>query len=115
MSAPLAAAALHHAVLTAHDFRCWCTGQCGRPHKKGGGRCEAEHDGWTSKRGRRIHLIASPADLLTPALLAVTLPAGELRAWCPDCYDATRRAQRKTAAALPTPEQDALFDLSPEN
>ncbi|EFL01367.1 conserved hypothetical protein [Streptomyces sp. SPB78] len=111
MSAPLAAAALHHTVLAAHGFRCWCTGQCGRPHKKGEGRCEAEHDGWTSKRGRRIHLVAAPADLLTPSRVAVTLPAGELRAWCPDCYDHARRAQRKSATTCAVPEQDGLFDV----
>ncbi|WP_433340612.1 hypothetical protein [Streptomyces sp. CA-253872] len=109
MSAPLVVAALHQAVLTAYGLRCWCTGQCGRPHKKGAGRCEAEHDGWTSKHGRRIHLVAAPADLLTPARVAVTLPAGELRAWCPDCYDATRRAQRKAAGSVP--EQDGLFGV----
>ncbi|WP_234010516.1 hypothetical protein [Streptomyces sp. SPB074] len=80
------------------------------PHKKGEGRCEAEHDGWTSKHGRRVRLVAAPADLLTPARVAVTLSAEELRAWCPDCCDHARRAQSKTATSA-VPEQDGLFEL----
>jgi hypothetical protein len=53
--------------------------------------------------------MAAPADVSTPPAQAVTLPASELRAWCPDCHTATAR-KAHTATAAPA-EAPGLFDL----
>ncbi|MFB8417403.1 hypothetical protein ACFC63_18035 [Streptomyces albidoflavus] len=108
-SVPLAAAALHTAVMRAAEYRCQCTGRCGNAHRKGGGRCPLVHDGYTSKRGRRVHLAAAPPDPLTPLVQAVSLSAADLMAWCPDCHTGALRQARKDARR-PDPDQGALFD-----
>ncbi|MFJ7968533.1 hypothetical protein [Streptomyces sp. NPDC096324] len=106
MSEPLAAVATWLPVMEAAGRRCQCSGQCGNPHAKGEGRCPREHDGYTSKHGHRIRLMAAPADPSMPPTRAVTLPPSELRAWCPECYTAAIRR-----AAAPAVEAPGLFDL----
>ena len=108
-SVPLAATALHTAVMQAADHRCQCTGQCTNPHRKGAGRCPLVHDGYTIKPGRRVHLIAAPSTPLTPLVQAVTLPAADLMAWCPACHTGALRQARRDARR-PDPDQGALFD-----
>ncbi|MFI5661553.1 hypothetical protein [Streptomyces sp. NPDC051684] len=107
---PLVGTAVFTPVMQGAGYRCQCTGQCGNPHAKGEGRCLHEHDGYTSKHGRRVRLIAAPADPLASAVAAAALPAGELVAWCPDCHTAAARRARRTAAA-PAAEAPGLFDL----
>ncbi|MEU1228705.1 hypothetical protein [Streptomyces sp. NPDC005828] len=43
-------------------------------------------------------------------LTAAALPASELRAWCPPCFTAARRAAQR-ATALPAADQGGLFYL----
>ncbi|AIV35984.1 hypothetical protein [Streptomyces sp. CCM_MD2014] len=108
MSEPLAAVGTWRPVMEAAGHRCQCSGQCGNEHAKTDGRCPRKHDGYTSKHGHRVRLMAAPADPLTPPVKAVTLPPGELWAWCPECHTAAARRARTT-----TPVDDApgLFDL----
>ncbi|ANS67956.1 hypothetical protein SLINC_5732 [Streptomyces lincolnensis] len=108
MSEPLAAVDVWRPVMEAAGHRCQCTGACGNPHSKGGGRCPREHDGYTSKHGHRVRLMAAPADPLTPPATAVALPVGELLAWCPECQAAAVRQARKVA---PVEDAPGLFDL----
>ncbi|MEU4032951.1 hypothetical protein [Streptomyces collinus] len=109
-SQPLAAVATWLPVMDAAGYRCQCAGECGNPHAKTDGRCPREHDGYTSKHGHLIRLMAAPADPATPSAVAVTLPASGLRAWCPDCFGAAiRRARAQTAPAAG--DAPGLFDL----
>ncbi|MEU9172591.1 hypothetical protein AB0D34_33210 [Streptomyces sp. NPDC048420] len=108
MSEPLVGAALFRAVMQAAGNRCQCEGVCGQPHTKGKGRCLHEHDHHTSKHGRRVRLMAAPADPLASDVAAARLPAGALRAWCPDCHTA---AARRARAAVPAEDAPGLFDL----
>ncbi|MEV0527863.1 hypothetical protein AB0I66_31000 [Streptomyces sp. NPDC050439] len=110
MSEPIAAAALFRTVMAAAEGRCQCEGACGQPHRKSAGRCPHEHDHHTSKHGRLVRLMAAPADPLTSPVAAASLPAGELRAWCPDCHTAARRLAEKQRPAAPA-GQGGLFDL----
>ncbi|WP_411576215.1 hypothetical protein [Streptomyces mutabilis] len=109
MSEPLAAVGTWRPVMEAAGHRCQCSGQCGNEHAKTDGRCPREHDGYTSKRGHRVRLMAAPADPLTPPVKAVTLPLGELRAWCPGCHTAAACRARTTAG--PVDDAPGLFDL----
>ncbi|WEO95311.1 hypothetical protein A6P39_015465 [Streptomyces sp. FXJ1.172] len=106
-SAPLAAVDVWLPVMAAAGYRCQCTGECGNPHAKTEGRCPREHDGYTSKHGHRIRLMAAPADPCVPPVKAVTLPPGELRAWCPECHTAATRRARVCAPV----DEPGLFDL----
>ncbi|MFF9772021.1 hypothetical protein ACF1GT_36635 [Streptomyces sp. NPDC014636] len=109
-SQPLAAVATWLPVMEAAGYRCQCSGECGNAHAKTDGRCPREHDGYTSKHGHLVRLMAAPADASTPPARAVTLPASDLRAWCPECYlAATRRARAQ--AAPPADDAPGLFDL----
>ncbi|MFF7202053.1 hypothetical protein [Streptomyces sp. NPDC008141] len=108
MSEPLAAVNTWIPVMEAAGRRCQCTGECGNPHTRGEGRCPREHDSYTSKHGRRVRLMAAPADPSTPPTQAVRLPASQLRAWCPECYAA---AIRRARTATPAAEAPGLFDL----
>jgi hypothetical protein len=110
-SQPIVGAAVFTAVMEAAGYRCQCTGACGNPHAKGSGRCQHEHEHYTSKHGRRVRLMAAPADPLATNVAAARLPASELRAWCPDCHEAAARQARKQLPAAPA-DQCALFDLS---
>lgn len=108
MSEPLSGVGTWRPVMRAAGYRCQCTGQCGNPHAKSDGRCPREHDAPSSKRGHLVRLLAAPADPLTPPVAAASLPAGELRAWCPECHSAAVRAARR---AKPTVGVPGLFDL----
>ncbi|MFF2569549.1 hypothetical protein [Streptomyces sp. NPDC058084] len=110
MPGPLAAADLFHTVMEAAQHRCQCDGACGQPHTKGEGRCTREHGRHAGKHSGPIRLMAAAADPLTTDLAAAALPASELRAWCPPCFTAARRAAQRTAAA-PGDDQGGLFDL----
>ncbi|MGW0930315.1 hypothetical protein [Streptomyces sp. NPDC002644] len=109
MSEPLVAVETWRPVMEAAGYRCQCTGACGVPHDRTEGRCHREHDGYTSKHGSRIRLLAAPVDVRTPLAQAVALPPGELRAWCPGCFTAAQRAARR---ALPPADGPGLFDLT---
>ncbi|MFE6686586.1 hypothetical protein ACFVFQ_08910 [Streptomyces sp. NPDC057743] len=110
MSEPIIYADLWRPVMEAAGWRCWCTGQCGTPHSKDGGRCPRKHDGYTNKRGGWVRLIAAPADPTTPPLAAAQLGPADLRAWCPTCHTAAARADRKTRGSEPA-QDTGLFDL----
>ncbi|MFG2962294.1 hypothetical protein ACGFZS_03320 [Streptomyces sp. NPDC048288] len=110
-SQPLVGAALFNTVMEAAGYRCQCSGQCGNPHAKDGGRCPREHDHYTSKHGRRVRLMAAPADPLTTDVVAAALPASELRAWCADCHTAAARLAKKQRAMAPADDPPGLFDL----
>ncbi|WP_432127440.1 hypothetical protein [Streptomyces sp. bgisy082] len=110
MSEPIAAAGLFRAVMVAAGHRCQCEGECGQPHTKGEGRCTKVHDAYASKHGGPVRLMAAAADPLTPDRQAAALSASELRAWCPPCFTAVRRAAQRSAAA-PGDDQGGLFDL----
>ncbi|MEU8028015.1 hypothetical protein AB0C13_05180 [Streptomyces sp. NPDC049099] len=107
-SQPIVGAAVFTAVMEAAGYRCQCSGECGNPHAKGNGRCQHEHDHYTSKHGRRVRLMAAPVDSLATDVTAARLPVGELRAWCPDCHTAAARRARVTA---PVDDAPVLFDL----
>ncbi|WHX19318.1 hypothetical protein QFW82_20795 [Streptomyces malaysiensis subsp. malaysiensis] len=111
MSEPIVYAAVWQPVMEAAGYRCQCTGQCGNAHIKGQGRCPREHDHHAGKHRGPVRLIAAPADPLTPPLAAAGLPASGLRAWCPDCQKATRRAAQRAVRSTPDPTQGGLFDL----
>ncbi|MFJ2402887.1 hypothetical protein ACIOUE_16455 [Streptomyces xanthochromogenes] len=109
-SQPIVGAAAFNAVMEAADHRCQCAGECGNSHAKGDGRCPHEHDGYTSKHGRRLRLVAAPADPLATAVTAAGLSAAQLRAWCPDCLTAATRAAKQHLPGIST-DQCGLFDL----
>ncbi|WP_327401333.1 hypothetical protein OG194_14875 [Streptomyces sp. NBC_01288] len=109
-SQPLAATGAWLLVMEAAGYRCQCTGACGQPHAKTDGRCPREHDGYSSKHGHRIRLMAAPVDPLVTGIAAARLPATELLAWCPDCHSAAARLARKQAPASSV-DQGGLFDL----
>ncbi|MFH9211444.1 hypothetical protein [Streptomyces globisporus] len=99
---PLAATSLFRAVMVAAGWRCQCTGQCGHGHTRTEGRCRHAHGG-------PVLLMAAPADLATPDRIAATLPAQDLRAWCPGCHTAAQRLAHRGSAH--GPRQPGLFDL----
>ncbi|MGW2832083.1 hypothetical protein [Streptomyces sp. NPDC001286] len=107
-SQPLAALDVWRPVMEAAGYRCQCDGECGNQHAKAGGRCPREHDGYTSKHGHRIRLMAAPADVLTPPVEAVAVPVEGLRAWCPECHTA---AARRARTAAPVEDAPGLFEL----
>ncbi|MEU5953521.1 hypothetical protein [Streptomyces sp. NPDC047525] len=109
-SQPIVGAAVFNTVMESAGHRCQCAGACGNPHAKGEGRCPHEHDGYTSKHGRRVRLIAAPADPLASTVTAAGLPPAELRAWCPDCHTAAARAAKRQMPDT-TSGQCGLFDL----
>lgn len=106
MSAPIVGATLFRTVVEAAGGRCWCTGQCGNPHRATEGRCIRTHD------TAGVRLMAAPADPTVSELAAVGLPADALRAWCPTCFAVAQRAARKAAAAVvASSDQRGLFDI----
>ncbi|MEU8825896.1 hypothetical protein [Streptomyces sp. NPDC048636] len=111
MTEPIVYAAAWRPVMETAGYRCQCTGQCGNPHTKAKGRCPREHDQHASKHRGPVRLLAAPANPLTPARVAAGIPATDLRAWCPDCHDATRRAAQRAARTGPDFGQGGLFDL----
>ncbi|KNE81650.1 MULTISPECIES: hypothetical protein [Streptomyces] len=111
MAEPIVGAALWRRVMAAAGYRCQCAGQCGNPHTKGEGRCLKEHDKYASRHSGPVRLLAAAADPATPPRAAALLPVADLRAWCPTCFDATRRAAQRLTRAAPDPAQGGLFDL----
>ncbi|MFF0622953.1 hypothetical protein [Streptomyces sp. NPDC004296] len=110
MSEPIVYADQWRPVVETAGWRCWCTGQCGTPHRKTAGRCPREHDGYTNKHGGWVRLIVAPADPTTSPRAAAQLGPADLRAWCPACHAGATRAARKNRASSP-PQGDGLFDL----
>ncbi|MFF2931079.1 hypothetical protein [Streptomyces mirabilis] len=109
-SQPIVGAALFNTVMETAGHRCQCEGECGNPHAKGDGRCQHEHDHYTSKHGRRVRLVAAPTDPLATDVAAARLPASALRAWCPDCHAGAARLARKQLPATSTDQCD-LFGV----
>jgi hypothetical protein len=109
-SQPIVGAAVFAAVMEVAGYRCQCSGECGNPHTKGGGRCQHEHDHYTSKHGHRVRLMAAPADPLATDVEAARLSASALRAWCSGCHGAAARLARKRLPVAST-DQCGLFDL----
>ncbi|MEU6160949.1 hypothetical protein [Streptomyces sp. NPDC047130] len=109
MSEPIVAVTTWRPVMVAASWVCQCQGACGDPHERTAGTCARRHDSFSSKHGSRIHLIAAPADLSLPTAQAASLLPSQLRAWCPRCFSAARRAARRTSAPEPGP---GLFDLT---
>ncbi|MFF3062672.1 hypothetical protein [Streptomyces sp. NPDC057909] len=101
---PIAAIELFRTVMAAANGRCQCAGECGQPHTQSQQRCPRQH-GWQAP------LVAAPADPATPDRIAVTLPAGSLRAWCSTCFTAAQRLTQRSSAHTPAADQQALFDL----
>ncbi len=99
------------AVMRAAGFRCQCRGECGNPHKQGQGRCPKEHDKYASKHRGPVRLLAAPAEPAVTGLAAARLERGGLRAWCPECHDAARRAANRRERTAPAADQSSLFDL----
>ncbi|MBT3076581.1 MULTISPECIES: hypothetical protein [Streptomyces] len=97
---PLAATSLFRAVMVMAGWRCQCTGQCGITHSRTESRCPRTH-------GNSTLLMAVPADPSTPERIAAALPAQGLRACCPSCHSASRRAGQHSEPAV----QDGLFDI----
>ncbi|MFB6984238.1 hypothetical protein [Streptomyces scopuliridis] len=95
---PLADVERWELVVEAAGYRCQCTGgRCGSQHSRTDLRCPIRHDQYRKGPGR-VRLIVAPDDLTLSDVDAVALPAESLRAWCPECYQATRRRQREDAA-----------------
>lgn len=92
-------------VVDGADGRCQCTGQCGRSHRKGHGRCHVldTEPHW---------LILAPASGADRAARAARVPASELHAWCPGCLDRVDLRTRTTRAAAQADEQCDLFDAT---
>lgn len=111
---PMFGAAMWSAVMLSASQgqekpRCQCSGQCGQPHVKGGGRCPRMHGQHVKNKGT-IRLHAAPADLaLAGTAAAALLPAEALRAWCSTCYDAARRTAVREASEAAFPAAEALF------
>lgn len=105
MRPPMVGADLWTAVVERADGTCRCTGACGRDHGPAGLHC-LEQD----KPGRR--LLVAPRTPMPPHL-AARVPADELTAWCPGCWNrAVRRAAPQPAPAdqmplFPTGDSDA--------
>ncbi|MFF4949754.1 hypothetical protein [Streptomyces chattanoogensis] len=107
---PMVGARLFRIVMTAAAWRCQCTGACGQPHAQTEGRCPREHDGYAGKHGGPVRLMAAPADPHMTGRQAAALPAGALRAWCPNCLAAAWRTARQHSPDTPA-DQRSLFDL----
>ncbi len=89
--------------LLAIGYRCECTGDCGKAHKKAGdGRCHVED--------HPSHPLAllSPGKVLTDA---VSASRDDLVAWCPACQDQHAKTARMVAASVPDPDQLDIFDV----
>ncbi|WP_371405259.1 hypothetical protein OHA10_06510 [Kribbella sp. NBC_00662] len=101
---PMIGSRIWEETMTAAEWCCQCTGQCGRPHAKTNGRCGTLH-------GTAHRLAVVAADPL--ATLAEAVTATERLALCESCDAGRRRAAQHThtttAAAHAQPE---LIDLT---
>jgi hypothetical protein len=89
-------------AMSRADFRCECTGECGKPHTKTKGRCGTVH-------GTAHQLAAVASDPL--ATLSQAVSATALVALCAPCETAVRRAAR-TARDDAVAAQPDLFDTA---
>ena len=88
---PLGAPPAWLPVVAAADWRCECTGACGRRHSRSEFRCDREH-------GRAgVRLMVAPADLMLTLAQAAEVEADDLHAWCPECHRLARRRQTEGA------------------
>ncbi|MBV9024556.1 MAG: hypothetical protein JO362_12370 [Streptomycetaceae bacterium] len=102
---PLGATAIWDQVMATAGWQCQCKGACGSRHSRSGLRC----DGTT-------RLAIGPVDLALPAEVSASLPAEQLRAWCPKCHGAALRRHRADAEMRRRMESEpppALFDINP--
>ncbi|AEW95893.1 MULTISPECIES: hypothetical protein [Streptomycetaceae] len=98
---PIIATDLYTTVMTRAGWVCQCAGECGSAHRRTGGTCQAPHTD-------RAHLIAAPPRRV-PDHQAVTVPPGELRAWCPVCWQHLQAAATRARAATAADSQKSLF------
>jgi hypothetical protein len=93
---PMLGAGLWRQVIAAAGDRCECTGQCGRKHKDGAGRCVREN-------AAAAPLRAVPREPV-PDHAAAGLPASALHALCGPCDAALSsihaRARQAASGAL---------------
>jgi hypothetical protein len=103
VTGPIVAADLWREVVSAAARRCVCSGQCGRSHKEGMGRCLSEDS------------TASPLHAVPrgPQLAGRQLTAGDLEALCDGCHgrvlNLRQREAREAAAAVLAADQSALW------
>ncbi|MQA96596.1 MAG: hypothetical protein GEV11_18820 [Streptosporangiales bacterium] len=83
------------AVMEAAEWRCQCTGHCGRSHRAGLGRCQRE-----TYSGMVSGLQVAPGDLVD---------AGGLVALCDSCHGDLARSARARRAQAELEAQDDLF------
>ncbi|MFG1909026.1 hypothetical protein [Kribbella sp. NPDC048928] len=99
---PMIGAQIWAEAMIAAEWRCECTGQCGRPHTKTAGRCGVVH-------GIAHRLAVVAADPLATLTAAVT--ATDRLALCATCETGARRTA--IAARVTTePTQADLFDTT---
>ena len=100
---PIVAADLWREVVSAAARRCVCSGQCGRRHKEGMGRCLAEDSPVAP-----LHAVPRSAELAGPRLTAA-----DLEALCDGCHgrvlNLRQRAAREVALAELAADQVALW------
>lgn len=90
-------------TMTAAQWCCECTGQCGRPHTKTAGRCPTRH-------GTAHRLAVVAADPLATLTAAVTTT--ELVALCTACETGAHRAAAKATESATDSAQLDLFDAT---
>lgn len=115
---PIVGAPLWNAVMKAAEHRCECMGACGKKHDpdrtRQQQRCLRRNGDGAFRADGGLTLIATPRDPINEGdfVTAASLPASRLIAFCPDCYDAVRRAIKRAVKQMP-PQPDALFDAEP--
>jgi hypothetical protein len=100
--APMIGAHTWTDAMTKADWRCECTGRCGKPHTKTEGRCGTVH-------GTAHRLAVVAADPL--ATLTDAVSGTELVALCMACDSGARRAAI-TTQCVAVPAQPDLFDTT---
>ena len=103
MRPPMVGADLWTAVVERAGGTCCCTGACGRDHWATGLHC-------TEQDKPRRRLLVAPAVPMS-AQQAMRVPAAELTAWCPGCWNRAQRLATTRRTALV--DQMALFDPDP--
>lgn len=99
------AAGVWYEVRDRAGGRCECAGECGSPHRKGGGRCHVE-DHWPDW----CDLTVTPADAGESIETAARLPCVALRLRCSGCWRALRHAASARARESAQAAQPALFE-----
>ena len=110
---PIVGAEVWRQVMSAAGYRCQCQGVCGSRHTPTGQRTPGvQHRCPKVSAPGRPPLVVAPVDPTVPAVVAVALPAGDLRAWCPGCFSGAVLVARRALKAAPEPTED-LFDVAP--